>query len=125
MKRLFLFSVLLTLAGTSLKAQTSFEDITGIWMNESETRKVEVYKTGDNKYEGKVVWLKEPNGTYKEGDIVIKDLTYADGSFKNGKAFAAGSWVNCQARLQNDSTLKLTATKMVFSKSKLYYRVNK
>lgn len=35
------------------------DDILGVWYNQEKTAKVEIFKAGD-KYDGKIVWLKEP-----------------------------------------------------------------
>ncbi|XZF16401.1 DUF2147 domain-containing protein [Chitinophagaceae bacterium MMS25-I14] len=85
----------------------------GIWYNEEKTAKVQVFKATDNKFYGKIVWLKEPvrNGkprtdenNSKEklrsqplmGLMVLKGFTkdgekgYEDGTIydpKNGKTY--------------------------------------
>ena len=35
------------------------DDILGVWYNQEKTAKVEIFKAGD-KYDGKIVWLKDP-----------------------------------------------------------------
>ena len=53
--------ILLILLGVSLKtnAQTA-DDILGIWLTGEGNGHVEIYKNG-SKYQGRIVWLKEPN----------------------------------------------------------------
>jgi uncharacterized protein (DUF2147 family) len=41
-------------------AQTA-DPIVGIWNDEDRVSKIQVYKAADNKYYGKIVWLKEPD----------------------------------------------------------------
>ena len=36
------------------------DKIEGFWMNDDKTAKIEIYRATDNKYWGKIVWLKEP-----------------------------------------------------------------
>lgn len=61
MKRLLVF---ITMAFTALaftKKQTTEADaIVGVWKNGEGTAMIKMYKNGD-KYQGKIVWLKEPN----------------------------------------------------------------
>ncbi len=37
------------------------DDIIGVWKNGEGTGMVQIYKTSDGKYNGKIVWLKVPN----------------------------------------------------------------
>lgn len=37
------------------------DDIVGVWKNGEGTGMVQIYKTSDGKYNGKIVWLKVPN----------------------------------------------------------------
>lgn len=52
---LVLFLLLLPLSGFAQK-----DKIEGFWMNDDKTAKIEIYRAVDNKYWGKIVWLKEP-----------------------------------------------------------------
>lgn len=44
----------------SLFAQVSPDDVVGVWKNGEGTAMIKIAKKGDT-YEGKIVWLKEPN----------------------------------------------------------------
>ncbi|MDC1221372.1 DUF2147 domain-containing protein [Salibacteraceae bacterium] len=57
MKYLIGFALLLFITPKSFSQQA--DDIIGIWYNQEKTAKVKIFKTGD-RYNGKVVWLKEP-----------------------------------------------------------------
>ncbi|GMW00670.1 MAG: hypothetical protein AMXMBFR84_18070 [Candidatus Hydrogenedentota bacterium] len=41
------------------------DDVLGIWYTDGNSARVEVYKDKENKYHGKIVWLKDP--LYEEG----------------------------------------------------------
>lgn len=67
MKRKLSFAALLfVFIITSVYAQKSTEAdaIVGVWLVESKDAKVQIFKV-DNKYDGKIVWLKNP--TYDDG----------------------------------------------------------
>jgi uncharacterized protein (DUF2147 family) len=55
----FLFGAFLALSFTGF-AQAEADAITGVWKNGEGTGMIRIYKNGD-KYQGKIVWLKEPN----------------------------------------------------------------
>jgi uncharacterized protein (DUF2147 family) len=56
------FSILglVTLISLITVAQDDADKITGIWKNGEGTGMIKIYKNG-NTYQGKIVWLKEPN----------------------------------------------------------------
>ena len=58
----FLKLMLLSVLALVLGAATSFaQNIEGAWFNEEKDAKIEIFKDKNNKYFGKIVWLKEPN----------------------------------------------------------------
>lgn len=57
MKHLISLTFLVFLTSSVFSQQA--DDILGIWYNQEKTGKVEIFKSGD-KYNGKIVWLKEP-----------------------------------------------------------------
>jgi uncharacterized protein (DUF2147 family) len=66
-RRKFSFPVLAIIGLTALCALSSFrkgpsnaDAIVGVWKTGEGTAMVKIYKSGDN-YQGRVVWLKEPN----------------------------------------------------------------
>ncbi|TVQ08781.1 MAG: DUF2147 domain-containing protein, partial [Bacteroidetes bacterium] len=66
MKKICILSLFLLFAGLQLKAQA--DKVVGIWLTENKNSQVEIYKNSSGKYEGKLVWLKEPldeNGKVK------------------------------------------------------------
>lgn len=50
-------TIVLLLAATIVRAQ----GITGIWHNEEKTAKIQIYEAKDDRYYGKIVWLREPD----------------------------------------------------------------
>ena len=84
---------LLLLFPIILMAQDS-ESICGIWLEEEKQSHIEIYKTDDDQYEGKIIWLAEPldeNGNIKldeenpnkdlrnqtiKGLVIINDLRF-------------------------------------------------
>lgn len=94
------------------RAQT--DAIEGLWYNEEQTAKIKIYKAKNDKYYGKIDWLKEPEKDGKErvdehnpdkskrnnplmGLVVLKGFKkdgeheYEDGSIydpKNGKTYS-------------------------------------
>lgn len=50
-------TIVLLLATTMVRAQ----GITGIWYNEEKTAKIQIYEAKDDRYYGKIIWLREPN----------------------------------------------------------------
>lgn len=68
MKKILSLTFLLFLV-ISTSAQTVGADaVTGTWLTASGKAKVQIYKEG-NKYNGKIVWLKDPN--YDDGKIKV------------------------------------------------------
>jgi uncharacterized protein (DUF2147 family) len=52
--------VLLLCIAFGAKAQTSAEDVVGVWKNGEGTGIVQIYKTKSGHFAGKIIWLKEP-----------------------------------------------------------------
>jgi uncharacterized protein (DUF2147 family) len=59
MKNLLLFTVLYFVS-VELFAQISADDVTGVWKNGEGTAMIKIDKVKET-YQGKIVWLKEPN----------------------------------------------------------------
>jgi len=66
MKLFFAAIVLVFSFASSITKASNPDDVLGIWLNEEQTAKIEVYKDGD-RYYGKIVWLKDP--TYQQKDV--------------------------------------------------------
>ena len=59
--RIAFAALLCTLMLTNgVKAFAEKDKLEGLWYNEEKTAKVQIYRAVDNKFWGKIVWLKEP-----------------------------------------------------------------
>lgn len=90
-------------ADTDLYAAREANDIVGVWMPSEGTAYVKIFKEkGKEKYHGKIVWLKEPNGedgkpkTDPDGkptlnmlnlrDFIFEDDEWVDGTIYDPKS---------------------------------------
>lgn len=111
-----------------LFAEKSNDRITGVWFNGGRTSKIEIYQAKDGSFEGKIIWLKEPNDTAgkpktdtKNPDpklakrpllnMVILTGLEPDGKtkYKGGKIYDpnTGKTYAAKAELANNNTLAL------------------
>ena len=126
----FIFFLVVTFISPEVWSQTSDADaILGVWLNEQEDAKIEVYKK-DNKYYGKIVWLKNdtnddgssprldsrnPDPKLKVrpiiGTIILKDLVWdkPDNEWDDGEIYdpKSGNTYSLYANLQNANSLFL------------------
>jgi len=89
--------------------QSQSDDILGIWLEEEKQSKIEIYKK-NNRFYGKIIWLKEPLDEYGKikldkknpntslrknpinGLVIMKDLKYIKkGEWSNGEIYDARS----------------------------------
>lgn len=102
MKLILLLSILLSAA--SVSAPPSADAIVGVWANGSGKGHIQIYKSG-NKYNGKIVWLKEPNGKDGQpkvdrhnpdpskraqpvmGMVMLRNFVFDDGEWTNGHIY--------------------------------------
>ena len=107
---IFCFLLVTLLVGTTAYSQS--DKIEGTWFNDVKDAKIQIYKSNDGKYYGKIIWLKEPvkNGKPKLDDknrneklqkhpivglVILKGFekdgdTYEDGTIydpENGKTY--------------------------------------
>lgn len=79
----------------------SGNDITGIWLNPEKTRSIRIFEQHGKHY-GIMDWIGEPEPKLRKGQLVLKNLVYENGAFKNGLAFTpVYGWVACDARINN------------------------
>jgi uncharacterized protein (DUF2147 family) len=111
-KKVMMYCLLLVclVAGTAANGQS--DKIEGTWFNDIKDAKIQIYKSNDGKFYGKIIWLKEPvkNGKPKLDDknrneklqkqpivglVILKGFekdgdTYEDGTIydpENGKTY--------------------------------------
>ena len=127
MKHKLIIAALILMASVQLKAQA--DKVVGIWLTENKNSQVEIFKTPQGTYEGKLVWLKEPledDGTIKKdkenpdralrnkpllGLALLQGFTYNERSKEwtggtiydpeNGRTYSAYMWFD------DDNTLKI------------------
>lgn len=79
-KLFFLFVLFVT---SSSFAQTKSDDILGTWLTSDGERKISVYKQNE-KYFGKIIWVKNSDKKDEIGKIVMKDLEFSKGEYDDG-----------------------------------------
>lgn len=120
MKKLII-SAILVLCTVMAFAQTNDADrILGTYLSENKTGKVEVTKQ-NGKYIGTLVWTsingakdeKNPDASLKKrtlkGVVILKDMTYDNGIWKNGTIYdpESGNTYNATIKLKSDGNLTL------------------
>lgn len=120
MKKLII-SAILVLCTVMAFAQTNDEDrILGTYLSENKTGKVEVTKQ-NGKYIGTLVWTvvegakdeKNPDASLKKrtlkGVVILKDMTYDNGIWKNGTIYdpESGNTYKATIKLKSDGNLTL------------------
>ena len=120
MKKLII-SAILVLCTVMAFAQTNDADrILGTYLSENKTGKVEVTKQ-NGKYIGPLVWTsiegakheKNPDAALKtrtlKGTVILKDMTYDNGIWKNGTIYdpESGNTYKATIKLKSDGNLTL------------------
>ena len=120
MKKLII-STILVLCTVMAFAQTNDADrILGTYLSENKTGKVEVTKQ-NGKYIGTLVWTsiegakdeKNPDASLKKrtlkGVVILKDMTYDNGIWKNGTIYdpESGNTYKATIKLKSDGNLTL------------------
>jgi uncharacterized protein (DUF2147 family) len=102
-KILFQFVFALALVfGWNIAAKAQVDKIEGLWYNATKDAKIQIYKSGDGKFYGKIVWLKEPllNGKQKLDEKNVEEnlrkhpilgLVILKGFGKSGDVYNEGS----------------------------------
>ncbi len=100
--------------------------ILGKWLTGDEDAHIEIYKT-NNKYYGKIVWLKDPNDENGSPQkdlnnpdkglrhksiqnlVIVKSLTFDDNEWTDGSIYdpKSGKTYDCKMWLENDKTIKM------------------
>ncbi len=140
MKRLLIL-LLAFLTQVVAEAQNPADRIVGVWLNEEQTSKIEIFKDG-NSYSGKIVWLAQPNDPdgkpYLDkknpnpekrnqkilGLTIITGLNYAKNKWSGGTMYGPkrGQYADCSSELKGVGELQLKVSKGVFSATKTWTR---
>ncbi len=125
MKLFFSTIAFLLMFSFNVKAEKS-EDILGQWYSENNESLIEIYQK-NNKFYGKLIWLKEPNrnGKPKMDDknpdtklqsrplldlVILKDFTFnGSDEWEDGKIYdpKSGKTYDCFMKLDNKNKLKI------------------
>lgn len=136
-----ILTLILFLTTFSIYAQDSGDKITGVWLNEEFTAKMEITKQGDF-YSGKIIWLSEPNDKNGNplvdkknpdkkkrnqpilGSTILSELEYSDGEW-TGNIYApkAGKSTDCIVKLDGMDVMQIKVTQGFFSRTKVWTRV--
>jgi uncharacterized protein (DUF2147 family) len=125
----FILSVVCLCFFSNLFAQDDADKIVGIWMNGEGTARVQIYKSSSGKYNGRIVWLKEPKDPDTGADKLDKKnpdpnkrnqkvyglVNVVGFEFKGGKKWEngtiydpkSGNTYNCSAELKDENTLNV------------------
>lgn len=105
----FLMVITVVMLSTITYAQTKGDKILGDWLMNDGTRKINIYKQGVN-YFGKIAWVAKPEMKDEMGKIVMRDMSYLDGTYDEGEFIMPNEKhsASCYAELQSDGSLKMT-----------------
>lgn len=120
--------VLSLLFSTSSQAQSSADDLIGVWEPSHGKARVKIEKIGE-KYYGKIVWLREPNdeetgepktdrnnpdealrSTPLRGYRILKDFVFSgDGEWTEGTIYDPenGNNYSCTIKMKDENTLDI------------------
>ncbi len=125
-----LIITVLTFISFGLNAQNSANDIVGKWLTEDDESVVEIYKGANNKYFGKMIWLKEPIDMDKKspnygkpfvdkktnqpltGTVILRELKFNGKDTWKGDVYdpRKGKCFSCKIKLTNNKkTIKAKA----------------
>ncbi|NSW45530.1 MAG: DUF2147 domain-containing protein [Bacteroidales bacterium] len=126
-------------------AQVKSDDILGKWMTEKKEAVVQIFKTNDNKYAGKIIWLEKPLENGKPvvdkknpkpelrsrpimGLVFVAGFEFQDGEWVNGIVYDAqtGNTYKAKIMLKDKNTLELRGYigSPIFGRSTIWTRRN-
>jgi len=122
----WLSSIIILLAFKVSYTQVKSDDILGKWMTENNEAVVQIFKTKDNKYAGKIIWLEKPLENGKPvvdkknpkpelrsrpimGLVFIAGFEFQNGEWVNGIIYDAqtGNTYKAKIMLKDKNTLEL------------------
>ncbi|MDI9357502.1 MAG: DUF2147 domain-containing protein [Phycisphaerales bacterium] len=128
LQKVALFTLGLFLMISARAESINTDAILGTWYNGTKTAKIEIYKTSDNKYEGKIVWLKVPLDTVTHqprvdnfnpnkdlrtkpllGLVILKNLEFNGSNWESGKIYDPkdGNTYSCTIKLNAPNQLNV------------------
>lgn len=124
-------------------AQHAKDAITGIWINEEQTAKIEIFND-ENSFSGKLIWIdneRDENGQYYKdiknpnpekrdqtikGMVIISGLNYNGKYWENGEIYSPkmGETANCKILIISPTEMELTVAKGFIKKTKTWRKIN-
>jgi uncharacterized protein (DUF2147 family) len=102
---------------------TAGDAILGRWENPEGGRKMEIFKK-DNLYFGKILSVTDKNVKVKPGDVVLKNLKYAEGKWTGLlKIPAKENDFDVKITMPSSNKLKIVASYGILSKTKVWKRI--
>ena len=96
MKQIMLISFFALWQTLAVFSQANADDIVGYYLvaepKTGDKAQMEIYRTANGKYEGKIVWVENKSQSENVGTIQVKNLAYDSktGEWKNGKVLYDG-----------------------------------
>jgi uncharacterized protein (DUF2147 family) len=123
MKLILLLSILLSAA--PMTAPPSADAILGVWANGSGKGHIQIFKSG-GKYNGKIIWLREPNGKDGKpkidrhnpdpgkrtqpvmGMVMLRGFVFDDGEWTNGHIYNPSDGKEYKAYIKMNNANEIT-----------------
>lgn len=126
MKKIYALIVAWVSMGFVTSLAPNPDDIIGVWLSRDGKGQVQIYKEGE-KYFGKLIWLKEPNGPKGNakldannpdeklrtkpllGALMLRNFKYDDGEWNGGRIYDPqnGKDYKCYIKLKDPKTLSV------------------
>ena len=120
MKRIFITAILLVVTALAFAQNNGADKILGVYLSENKTVKVQITQN-DGKYIGTLVWTsienakdeKNPDAALRsrtlKGTIILKDMVFVDGIWKNGTIYdpESGNTYKATIKLKPNGDLTL------------------
>ena len=120
MKRIFITVILLVVTALAFAQNNGADKILGVYLSENKTGKVQITQK-DGKYIGTLVWTsienakdeKNPDAALRsrtlKGTIILKDMVFVDGIWKNGTIYdpESGNTYKATIKLKPNGDLTL------------------
>ena len=120
MKRIFITAILLVVTALAFARNNGADKILGVYLSENKTGKVQITQK-DGKYIGTLVWTsienakdeKNPDAALRsrtlKGTIILKDMVFVDGIWKNGTIYdpESGNTYKATIKLKPNGDLTL------------------
>lgn len=132
-KKMLFIMLVLGFSAQALQAQNNADKILGTYYviepSSKEESKVEIYKSNDGKYHGKIIWMKNPNfpdgkpkldinnpdpklrNTRGDRIVLMKNFTFnsKSGEWVNGEIYnpVEGKTYKCKLSFESDTKLKV------------------